>query len=347
MAREVTWAVHDDGVRLGSECPERAPCGQLLSSGHPEVVALRCARVTDGEAAAPCHEHRGEHRPSLLAERLRVPQAARHAPESRFVHESHSDAHRPRPCPPADLVHAGDETAAVGDEAPLELGVRDRRALYASSHGLRSYAWTTARGGTLSSRSVRRRLLPRLRAVRALLVPVKSFAKAKGRLAGVLDASERRALAEDLASRVIGAASGMPVFVACDDRVVAGWARARGADVLWTPGLGLSGAVARGVERLASLGVDMAVVSHADLPLVTSFAGLGTDGAVTLVPDRHLAGTNVACVPTRSGFRFSYGLGSFARHRAEARRLGLGPRVVYDWSLACDLDVPGDLVLVR
>lgn len=180
----------------------------------------------------------------------------------------------------------------------------------------------------------------------ALLVPVKSFARAKVRLAGALGSAERRALAEDLASRVLRASSGMPAFVACDDPEVADWARAHGADVLWTPGLGLSGAVAAGVERLADLGFDLAVVSHADLPLVTSLDGIGVQNRVTLVPDRRLDGTNVACVPTRSGFRFAYGPASFQRHCAEARRLGLGPSVVYDWRLACDCDVPDDLVLL-
>ena len=188
--------------------------------------------------------------------------------------------------------------------------------------------------------------VPRLGSVRALLVPVKSFARAKVRLAGALGSAERRALAMDLAARVLGAASGIPAFVACDDLDVADWARTRGADVLWTPGLGLSGAVAAGVQRLAGLGVALAIVSHADLPLVTSFAGIGEEHRVTLVPDRRLDGTNVACVPTTSGFRFAYGPASFSRHRAEAVRLGLGPTVVYDWRLACDCDVPEDLVLL-
>jgi 2-phospho-L-lactate guanylyltransferase len=189
-------------------------------------------------------------------------------------------------------------------------------------------------------------MLPRLWPVRALLVPVKSFARAKVRLAGALGSAERRALAEDLASRVLRASSGIPAFVACDDIEVADWARSHGAEVLWTPGLGLSGAVSAGVQRLADLGFDLAIVSHADLPLVASFAGIGENDRVTLVPDRRLDGTNVACVPTAAGFRFTYGPASFSRHRAEARRLGLGPSVVYDWRLACDCDVPEDLVLL-
>ncbi|MDA8290716.1 MAG: NTP transferase domain-containing protein [Actinomycetota bacterium] len=183
--------------------------------------------------------------------------------------------------------------------------------------------------------------------MRAVLVPVKSFSRAKLRLAGALDASERRVLAQDLASRVLLAARPLPVYVACDDREVAEWAEQRGAKVLWTPGLGLSGAVASGVTSLRADGYDLAIVSHADLPLVTSYEGVGTEGTVTLVPDRRLDGTNVAAVPTAAGFRFSYGAGSFTRHLAEARRTGHAPRVLYDWSLATDLDLPADLALVR
>lgn len=183
--------------------------------------------------------------------------------------------------------------------------------------------------------------------MRGLLVPVKSFDKAKLRLAGALTPLERRTLAEELATRVLAAAEDMPVFVACDDRTVASWAAARGAQVLWTPRLGLSGAVMSGVASLSTLGFDLAVVSHADLPLVRSLAHVGAEGEVTLAPDRHLDGTNVACVPTSIGFRFSYGLGSFDRHVAEARRLAATTRIVYDWRLANDLDVPEDLVLMR
>jgi 2-phospho-L-lactate/phosphoenolpyruvate guanylyltransferase len=48
-------------------------------------------------------------------------------------------------------------------------------------------------------------------------------------------------------------------------------------------------------------------------------------------------------VPVDVPFRFAYGPGSFRRHAAEARRLGLGFRVVRDADLAFDVDVPDDL----
>jgi len=86
-------------------------------------------------------------------------------------------------------------------------------------------------------------------------------------------------------------------------------------------------------------------VAHADLPQATGLAELaGTPGdPVTLVPDRDDDGTNVAVVPASAGFRFAYGPGSFARHSEEARRLGLGPRVLRRADLAWDVDEPDDL----
>jgi len=179
--------------------------------------------------------------------------------------------------------------------------------------------------------------------VRALLVPVKSFRVAKARLSSVLDADERASLARALGAQVLAAAGDVPVSVACDDGEVADWASALGAQVLFTPHLGLSGAVGAAVEHLGRSGATLVVVSHADLPYAHDLGDFGRDGVVTLAPDHRLDGTNVIAVPARSGFRFAYGRGSYARHRTEAARLGLLALTRYDPRLATDIDVPADL----
>jgi 2-phospho-L-lactate guanylyltransferase len=181
----------------------------------------------------------------------------------------------------------------------------------------------------------------------AVLVPVKAFADAKVRLAPALDADERSALARSMAGQVVAAARRLPVAVVCDDREVAGWARDLGVLVVWEPGRGLNGAVEAGVAQLARLGVEQVIVAHADLPLATDLTWVADFDGVTLVPDRASDGTNVACVPTAAGFRFAYGPGSFARHQAEARRLGLALRVVHEPSLSWDIDVPADLTTLQ
>ncbi len=182
--------------------------------------------------------------------------------------------------------------------------------------------------------------------VRSILVPVKAFHDAKLRLSAVLGPKERAALARELASRVIGAGGGAPVFVVCDDHDVAAFAAALGAEVIWTPGLGLSGAVSRGVERLGEQGFTLVTIAHADLPHAERLDLIGEAGEVTIVPDRVRDGTNVMSVPSGAGFSFSYGRGSFERHCKEAERLGLEVVVVTDERLAADVDLPADLALI-
>lgn len=176
-----------------------------------------------------------------------------------------------------------------------------------------------------------------------MLVPVKAFAQAKARLATVLDDGARAALAREMASRVVAAAGALPVTVACDDPEVAAWAEAAGAAVAWTPGLGLNGAVTAGVTLLAEQGIDRVVVAHADLPHAHDLSVAADGDGVVGVPDRRDDGTNVLAVPSAAGFRFAYGPGSFARHRAEAARLGLPLTVLRPPDLIWDVDVPADL----
>lgn len=179
----------------------------------------------------------------------------------------------------------------------------------------------------------------------AVVVPVKDFTRAKVRLAEHLDGDARAALAREMAEIVLAAAAPLPVSVVCDDLAVRTWAESVGAEVIWTPGLGLNGAVQAGVTELARRGVDTVVVAHSDLPLATSLAWVAATAGVTLVPDRRLDGTNVIAVPAAAGFRFAYGAGSFERHRAEGLRLGLPVRIVRDPRLGWDVDHPADLAL--
>jgi 2-phospho-L-lactate guanylyltransferase len=86
------------------------------------------------------------------------------------------------------------------------------------------------------------------------------------------------------------------------------------------------------------------VIAHADLPFATTFDHVvGTADEVVIVPCHRNDGTPVLSVPVSAPFQFSYGDGSFARHRAEAERLGLPLRIVRDDALAFDVDVPADL----
>ena len=182
-----------------------------------------------------------------------------------------------------------------------------------------------------------------------VLIPVKGFRLAKGRLADRLSDTERHELARTMASQVVKAAGLLPVRVVCDNDEVADWARAVGAEVLWIDADGLNPAISAAVAVLeADLDLDVdgsghVVVAHADLPHAQTLAGLAESGTVTIVPDRHLDGTNVMALPLGSGFEFHYGPGSFRAHCTEALRRGLDLRVHRIADLEFDIDTPDDL----
>ena len=177
----------------------------------------------------------------------------------------------------------------------------------------------------------------------AVVIPVKSFTVAKGRLADVLSPADREVLARQCADTVVKAAAPARAYVVCNDASIAEWARAAGATVVGQTTPGLNGAVRDGWDAAASDGADHIVIAHADLPLAASFAHVPRGGSVSIVPDRHRDGTNVMSLPAAAQFDLHYGPGSFAAHAAEAQRRGLGFVVVEDGDLALDLDTADDL----
>ena len=191
------------------------------------------------------------------------------------------------------------------------------------------------------------------RVVAAVLIPIKSFDLAKGRLRDAMPANERASLARSMAATVVRAANGLSVWVVCGDAEVAGFAAKRGANVIWREPRGLNIAVSEGLDLLRTEGFDRVIVSHADLPLATDLSWLADESAgsdaggpcVVLVPDRRDDGSNVLVVPTSCDFQFAYGPGSARAHQSEARRLGLTFSTISDQRLGWDIDVPEDLAV--
>jgi 2-phospho-L-lactate guanylyltransferase len=181
-----------------------------------------------------------------------------------------------------------------------------------------------------------------------VVIPLRSFALAKGRLARHLDAAARAELARRMAERVVAAAGELPVAVVSSDPDVRAWAR-HAAVVLPDPG-SLDAAAGAGRLWARREGLDRVVVAHADLPLADSLApvaGGGADPIATIVACHRGDGTPVLAIPAASEFRFAYGTGSFQRHCAEAARVGLRVDVVSDPTLSFDVDVPEDLELLE
>lgn len=181
-----------------------------------------------------------------------------------------------------------------------------------------------------------------------VVLPLRSFADAKARLAPVLDPSARADLAQRMAERVLEAASPLDVVVVTSAPEVRQWALDRALAVIDDPG-SLDGAADAGREHFQRHGYVRVVIAHGDLPRARALAPLATDldaPVVALVPCHRDDGTNVLSVPTDAEFRFAYGAGSFRRHLAEAQRVGLRVRVVRAPDLVVDVDTPEDLAYV-
>ncbi len=181
---------------------------------------------------------------------------------------------------------------------------------------------------------------------RAVIIPVKTFDRAKARLADALSSVDRSLLARVSASRVVVAAAPLDTFVVCDDDTVKRWAIDHGANVMTPPQPGLNQAVSFGCSELRRRGYRTAIIAHGDLPLARELAWVGDFPGISIVTDRHGDGTNVMAVPTDIDFNFAYGPGSGHKHRMEALRQGLSVRWIRDKALSHDIDTPADLHLL-
>lgn len=148
------------------------------------------------------------------------------------------------------------------------------------------------------------------------VIPVKSFALGKQRLAGELDPERRAALARGLADHVATTVSDtgvMPLIVTADAQV-AEWATRAGFPSVADPGVGLDAAASAGVAWADGARSEWLVL-HADLPLIS------TDDITALL---RVLETGPAIAPSSDGGTsaiggrgprdFSFGPGSFHRH---------------------------------
>ena len=176
-----------------------------------------------------------------------------------------------------------------------------------------------------------------------VLIPLKAFNVAKLRLAEVMTEDERVELAKRMAEIVVEAAKPLPVAIVCDDEDVAAWALTQETKVIWADRPGLNNAVQIGVNTLTEQGVEKIIIAHGDLPKAIHLSHCADFNGITFVPDRHKDGTPVLVIPTGLDFNFFYGPDSYALHIAEAERLGVPWRSLFDLELSHDVDEPEDL----
>ncbi|HEY0446377.1 MAG TPA: 2-phospho-L-lactate guanylyltransferase [Allosphingosinicella sp.] len=173
-----------------------------------------------------------------------------------------------------------------------------------------------------------------------VIVPLKQEGSRKTRLRDVLTDEERAQLGERWFRHVAGMVGQVPGvrLIILSDRLPDGCA----GD--WRPdeGRGLN-------EELQAarrdLGAAPVAILHADLPHlgaddVAALLEAAERSGCAIAPDRHGTGTNGLAIADARPFRFAFGPGSFALHRASA---GAPHETVDRFGLALDVDTPDDL----
>lgn len=189
------------------------------------------------------------------------------------------------------------------------------------------------------------------------ILPVKTFSRAKQRLAEAVGEADRRDLAVAMVADVLDALAGVDalaaVIVVTAEPLAVEAAEAVGAVVVHDPEeAGQSAAAQRGVEAARALGAERVLAVPGDCPALDA----GEVGAllareqgpgVVIVTDRHGSGTNALLLTPPEAIVPSFGVGSFARHAARARAAGAEIRVARLASLELDVDTPEDLGALR
>ncbi len=186
-----------------------------------------------------------------------------------------------------------------------------------------------------------------------ILVPVKNLKSAKQRLASVLDADERQALAEAMLNDVLDALAHWknhpPVAVVTSDGHVRSLARRHHFEVIEDKdNHGQTEAIALATEACCQAGAKFTLVIPGDVPLVQGWElqkildAAPPEGCV-LVPAHDGRGTNAAWRKPAGLFPLSFGNDSFVPHRAAAEATGK-PCVILELAgVGLDVDNPNDL----
>ncbi|HEX4718138.1 MAG TPA: 2-phospho-L-lactate guanylyltransferase [Thermoleophilaceae bacterium] len=188
----------------------------------------------------------------------------------------------------------------------------------------------------------------------AAILPVKSFADAKQRLASLLGSGSRHALAQAMfhdvlaslrrvegVERIVVVASEPSVEFAADEQMVLiedelrdGQSQAALVGIRW--------AVASGFERVLLVPADTPLLSAPEVDALLANA----PEAVVIVPDRHGTGTNALLLRPPTAIGPSFGPDSLQRHVASAEAAGVTHRVEQVQSLIFDVDTADDLAVV-
>ena len=186
------------------------------------------------------------------------------------------------------------------------------------------------------------------------VVPIKEFAAAKQRLAGVLSAEQRRVLAATMVQDVLDTLATVRelagILVVTCDPLAAAMAERAGARVTTEHARdGQTAAVAAAARTLARDDIGAMLMVPGDIPLASAdeLAALtqahGPAPAFTIVPAHDERGSNAVLCSPPDAVPLRFGDDSFLPHLAAAQQRGIEPAILRVPGIGLDIDRPEDL----
>jgi 2-phospho-L-lactate guanylyltransferase len=191
--------------------------------------------------------------------------------------------------------------------------------------------------------------------MKAILIPVKTFAESKKRLSAHYSQAARAALAEALCRDFFDVIAQMRlasrVYVASQEPVALQWARERGWDTIpETEQISESHSVDTASQICSEHGVTAVLRIPIDIPLASAddidaiLAAAEAAPSAVIVASRDGTGTNALLRSPPCLFPSHFGPNSFAQHLQEAERCGARVEILTSPRIALDVDELEDLL---
>ncbi len=190
------------------------------------------------------------------------------------------------------------------------------------------------------------------------IVPVKSFKRAKTRLAPVLSPAQRQEISRNFLTHTLEVLKQVDeiqrTLVISRDASVLRLARKHQAyTVTESEHTELNAALTRAADVAAQLGAHAVLIMPSDMPLLDPsdirqlIAATDEPECITIAPDWRNYGTNALFMRPPRVIPFVFGPGSFENHVTLARDRGVHVEVCRLPGLGLDVDLPEDLALYR
>lgn len=188
------------------------------------------------------------------------------------------------------------------------------------------------------------------------IIPVKHLSRAKSSLSAALTLVQRRELVlcmlADILDAICNSRSIAGTIIVSPDEEMLDFARENGVVGIVEPRAELNKALKLAIEYAITRGASSTLVLPSDIPLlktvdIENIIAMASSPQEAVIAPSKDNGTNALFLRPPDVMSLRFGGASFPAHLAEARRVGVRPRVYRSFNVATDVDDKADMFSVE